>query len=109
MRHNFQIPKIPFGYVFVLVSIRSENLSTFYISETEDLSRSLREINSTSVANDHYLYGNQPWSVGFFYWGFNSEDERLEVLSVLNSALFKKKLLLLIRSEQRAKNIYAYF
>ena len=79
LRNHFEVPETPNGYVYVLVSTRHSNF-TYFMSECGKLSDELREINSTAIASDKFLYSNQPWSVGFFFWNFNDEADRKDVL-----------------------------
>ena len=85
LRHHFEVPTTPNGFVYVLVSTKRNVHRLYYISECENLSEELRMINSTSTANNKYIYSNQPWSVGFFYWNFTDENERKEVLYKLST------------------------
>ena len=78
LRTHFEVPKTSNGYVFLLVSVRSLTFDKYFVGETSDsLTESLRRLNSTDESNSYMIRKHQPWAVGFFYWNFQSEEERL--------------------------------
>ena len=88
LRSHFEVPKTANGYVFVLVSVRTMTFQKFYAGETsEGLSEFLRRLNSTDERNSRMIRAHQPWAVGFFYWNFNHEDERIYACQTIERIL----------------------
>ena len=83
LRHHFDVPQTPNGYVSVFVSNANRRKNIFLVRSCSNLSSELRRINSTDVCDDPRVYPNQPWAMGFFYWNFCDEEERLDVSSRL--------------------------
>lgn len=78
IRNHFSVPETENGFVFLLVSLKDENLKTFHVGETEEsLASQLRHLNSSEVSQKMYLF--QPWAMAAFMWQFDDENHRIAV------------------------------
>ena len=84
------VPETDHGFCFMLVSLKDKSYKTFHVSHTDkSLSEQLRILNSTEVQS-MYLYTNQPWAVGFFFWCFKSSAERKHVFQLMKGIQVKE-------------------